>query len=316
MQINRNKSLEDIFAENDLLQNNLQRKQEEAEAALFAAHPKLQAWETEKKHIIAASLQEMSKSPQQREAIKQAALQAREVVEAKMIEYRKENNLSPVVQEVSCQLCHGRGRTETGDLCICIKERMYEEVFGGQRIEALEGSFVAYETQRAGVEEEQRLKMQARKALLLEYAEKFPENEKKQLLFLGEAGLGKSFAMGALLKEIQKKERDICYISAARLFSYFHKVRLGEAELTQPLYQVKVLVIDDLGSEPMTQNVTREVLFELLEERKKAGRYTLFITNHGLAQLKERYTERVFSRLLSRQDSLVIPFEGKDLRLL
>ena len=39
-------------------------------------------------------------------------------------------------------------------------------------------------------------------------------------------------------------------------------------------------------------------------------------TNNTAEQLKERYTERVSSRLLSRQQSIVIRFSGEDLRLL
>ena len=39
-------------------------------------------------------------------------------------------------------------------------------------------------------------------------------------------------------------------------------------------------------------------------------------TNNTYEQLKERYTERVSSRLLSKKQSLVLRFFGEDLRLL
>lgn len=86
--------------------------------------------------------------------------------------------------------------------------------------------------------------------------------------------------------------------------------------MLEPVYDAKVLVIDDLGSEPLTQNVTREYFFDLLCARARAGLHTFMATNNTYEQLKERYTERVSSRLLSKKQSLVLRFFGEDLRLL
>ena len=139
----------------------------------------------------------------------------------------------------------------------------------------------------------------------------FREILKKQLLFMGKPGLGKSYLLACMCKQLRAKQRDICYLGAYALFELFHRDRLGEAALLEPVYEAKILVIDDLGSEPMTQNVTKEYFFDLLCARSRAGLHTFMATNHGTAQLKERYTERVSSRLLSKQNSLVIRFVGK-----
>ena len=91
--------------------------------------------------------------------------------------------------------------------------------------------------------------------------------------------------------------------------------KLGETDGVDLLYEAKILAIDDLGSEPMTQNVTREYLFDLMNVRKEKGLLTVFISNNTLDELNNRYTERIVSRLLSVNDSDVFQFEGKDLRL-
>ena len=57
-------------------------------------------------------------------------------------------------------------------------------------------------------------------------------------------------------------------------------------------------------------------LFTLLNERMATGRHTVIATNLSPVQLKERYGERVASRLLDRSKGLLIQLEGKDLRLL
>ena len=184
-------------------------------------------------------------------------------------------------------------------------------MLGAQAVDSLDGSFAEFDDTIFGGQEEQRARTRAIARFLQNYALEFPHNAKRQLLFLGRAGLGKSFLLHALLKEIEPKEADICCISAGRLFDAFHQHRLGEDAGVELFYEAKVLAIDDLGSEPMT----REYFFELLCRRQERGGYTFAVTNHSFEQLAERYTERVFSRLAGVSGSDVLRFTGQDLRM-
>ena len=87
-----------------------------------------------------------------------------------------------------------------------------------------------------------------------------------------------------------------------------------EAQGFEELIQTPILVIDDLGTEPMLRNITVEYLFTLLNERCAAGRATLIATNLSPAELKERYGERVASRLLDRSRCVTVRMAGADLR--
>ena len=89
----------------------------------------------------------------------------------------------------------------------------------------------------------------------------------------------------------------------------------GEVDFEQ-LLSVPLLLIDDLGSEPMMRNITVEYLFTLLNERMAARRHTVIATNLSPLQLQQTYGERVSSRLLDRTRCAVIKLEGKDLRRL
>ena len=80
------------------------------------------------------------------------------------------------------------------------------------------------------------------------------------------------------------------------------------------LMEVSVLMMDDLGSEPLMKNVTVELLFSLLNERLIRGKATVISTNLTLEELRERYTERIVSRINDPRTSLVIALEGQDLR--
>ena len=64
------------------------------------------------------------------------------------------------------------------------------------------------------------------------------------------------------------------------------------------------------------QNVTREYLFSLLNERLIQGRHTVIATNLKPDNLLSVYGERVFSRLIDGMNVTVITLGGRDLRAL
>ncbi|MBQ6595783.1 MAG: DNA replication protein DnaC, partial [Clostridia bacterium] len=82
------------------------------------------------------------------------------------------------------------------------------------------------------------------------------------------------------------------------------------------LMDAPLLLIDDLGTEPMLRNITVEYLFLLLNARLTARRHTVIVTNLDLEQLRVRYGERVYSRLSDRRATLIMRLTGKDLRQL
>ena len=82
------------------------------------------------------------------------------------------------------------------------------------------------------------------------------------------------------------------------------------------LLNVPLLLIDDLGSEPMMRNITVEYLFTLLNERMAMNRHTVICTNLSPMQVQERYGERVMSRMFDRSRGATIQLTGKDLRRL
>ena len=64
----------------------------------------------------------------------------------------------------------------------------------------------------------------------------------------------------------------------------------------------------------LMQNVTIEQLFNLLNERQNSGLSTVISTNLDLAKLRERYTERIASRITDTRRCMVMTLKGKDIR--
>ena len=149
------------------------------------------------------------------------------------------------------------------------------------------------------------------------YADSYPDTEFRNLLLTGEGGLGKTFLLNCIFERVTARGFSAVRITAFRMFEAMRQQHIGNDEKYDGfsnLIDAKLLLIDDLGTEPMMRNITIEYLFTLLNERIAAKRHTVIATNLTPAQLKERYGERVASRLLDRSLCAAIQLKGKDLR--
>ena len=108
-------------------------------------------------------------------------------------------------------------------------------------------------------------------------------------------------------------------IDALRLTAYrmTEEVMNGFSENTSPLprfTQVPLLVLDDLGTEPMIPNVTQESLFSVVDQRNTSRLATVYISNLNADELTERYGERIASRITDGSITKAIRFGGESLR--
>ncbi|NLO81445.1 MAG: ATP-binding protein [Clostridiales bacterium] len=154
---------------------------------------------------------------------------------------------------------------------------------------------------------------------LMDYAKKFPDNRRKTILFSGKTGLGKTFLLNCMAKTILNMGYTVMRISAYKLFNQLFLSALQDNEENQflfnCLFEVDALIIDDLGTETQRNNFTSEDLFNILNERFTQEKHTFLSTNLGLAELKDRYSDRIASRLFDTSNTILIKFVGQDIRL-
>jgi len=163
----------------------------------------------------------------------------------------------------------------------------------------------------------QRNQMRAARRLCEDYADQFPEARFRSLLLTGTGGLGKTFLLNCIYARVMDRGLSAVRFTAFRMFEAMRQQHVGNDENFDgftSLIDAPLLLIDDLGTEPMMRNITVEYLFTLLNERNAAKRCTVIATNLTLDQLKERYGERVSSRLMDHCG--VLQLTGKDLRTL
>ena len=161
----------------------------------------------------------------------------------------------------------------------------------------------------------QRQMMLRNRDLCERYANAYPETEASDLLFTGQSGLGKTYLMHAVAHRVTERGFSVEYISAFKLLEILRRAYFeNNAAPLDALIAAPLLLIDDLGTEPLMENITVTQLFNLFNERQNQKRHTVISTNLSISELKARYTERITSRFLDESRCKTLKFIGDDVR--
>ncbi len=156
----------------------------------------------------------------------------------------------------------------------------------------------------------------------VQICQKFIQNSKElyqNLFFYGTVGTGKSFLSGCIAEQLLQQGQSVIYFSASGLFetlarcSFDMKSKEALQSLCEDLYGCDLLIIDDLGTEITNSFVTSQ-LFSCLNERHLRRKSTLISTNISLEELRDRYSDRIFSRISS--GFTLCKLTGPDIRIL
>ena len=145
------------------------------------------------------------------------------------------------------------------------------------------------------------------------------DKKNDNLLFTGSTGVGKTFLTNCIARELMDDFHSVIYLTASDLFDVFsrNKFDYDNAEDMKDMYRFildcDLLIIDDLGTE-LNNSFTSSQLFYCINERMNMSRSTIISTNLTLARLRDSYTDRVTSRIMSGYR--IIPLYGGDIRLL
>ena len=136
------------------------------------------------------------------------------------------------------------------------------------------------------------------------------------ILIYGDPGSGKTFLSHCIAREYLAQARSVVYVTAYTLTEIFSRRTFEKTPEARreydDLFSCDLLIIDDLGTE-FTNSFTQPSFFQCINERLLRRRSTIISTNLSLGQIKETYTERVFSRLVERYD--IIHLFGEDIRM-
>lgn len=151
-----------------------------------------------------------------------------------------------------------------------------------------------------------------------EFCDKFNDTRIKFLLFTGQSGVGKTSLAYAIANELTSKGVSVCFVTAFEFVNLMLKYHTSDvsrrSQYSDFLLECDMLIIDDLGTEPMLKSVTKEYLYNVVDTRIVNGKKTMITSNLNLEELMARYGERTVSRMTDKNYSVTRELLGDDLR--
>ena len=139
------------------------------------------------------------------------------------------------------------------------------------------------------------------------------------LLLYGNTGVGKTFLTHCIAGEALQHSHTVVYLTSLGLFDILEKNKfdkdLSSVEKSATVSYIldcDLLIIDDLGTE-LNNGFTSSQLYQVIDTRLIHQRSTIISTNLSFDDLREQYSERIFSRLTSSYTLLKLT--GDDIRL-
>ena len=216
----------------------------------------------------------------------------------------------------TCPDCQDTGYI-SGEKCQCLRRQeitlLYEQSNIQEMIERENFSTLSYEYYHG----EDLTRFQNAVSVSKDFVNGF-KNHYQNLFFYGTVGTGKSFLSGCIAKELLSQGHSVIYFSANGLFeklsrySFDTKSKDSLYNFYKDLYNCDLVIIDDLGTEVTNSFVTSQ-LFGLLNERHMRQKSTIISTNLSLEELRDRYSDRVFSRITSNYS--ICKLTGQDIRI-
>ena len=214
-----------------------------------------------------------------------------------------------------CKICEDKGTLDNGTNCSCLTQVYYNisrELSGVYELP----HFSFKDNNIDNIDCSQKSKLSNLYTSMKGFVNNFPNTPFNNILITGQVGVGKSCLLSAVANDLITRGFSVQYLTAFSLSNLFLKYHTSDAKIRHQyldsLLTADLLIIDDLGTEPILKNITLEYLDCVLDERIR--KHTMISTNIAIEDLTARYKERIFSRLTTNK-TLVIPLTGTDLRI-
>lgn len=194
-----------------------------------------------------------------------------------------------------CKLCNDTGIIN-GKYCKCVIKRVINSE--SENLVLPQTDFT--EAQKTAPKAISKVYGAARK-----YIDEYQSGAKPFFIIAGSSGTGKTVLASAIATEFMKNGASAVTVSAfdfvKRAKDYHTQFAIDNYnDLFTPMLDCDVLVIDDLGTETMLKNITREYLYTVINERWLRKKHTVVTTNLKPEALIDRYGEAIFSRLCDK----------------
>lgn len=222
--------------------------------------------------------------------------------------------------EYDCPICCDMGMIEQ-EICSCFTKALIRKYYQQSNLDKVL-SIENFDTFRLDCYDEDknkfgvspRLNIQNIYLMAVNFVENF-DSQYENLYLYGNSGLGKTFISHCIAKELLDKGKSVIYQTATDLIDSIRRNKFNQniqVNTLNYLYQCDLLIIDDLGTENLTEFANNE-LFNLLNKRLMDQKSNVISTNLSLKELQKRYSTRLTSRIIG--NFTFLKFIGDDIRL-
>ncbi len=220
----------------------------------------------------------------------------------------------------TCEMCRDTGFVE-GKRCVCLKNLISKNIGKNSNLTEFmrECTFENFDMSlfvNQGENSQKVLKvMQMVCNNAMTFAETFDVSH-ENILLMGNAGTGKTFVSSCIANRALERGKTVFYQTAFKLFETFESAKFKREDDEAPdivkyVYDVDLLIIDDLGTEFVTQ-FTAASLFDIINTRIISGKSTIISTNLDFDTLTEMYSSRIASRFIGEYK--ILQTLGNDIR--
>lgn len=227
------------------------------------------------------------------------------------------NNIDPsdLEPKFECKLCKDMGLVD-GLPCECVQRRLQKILIKQSGVNNhLKFNFGNCDAEIL----KQNATLEKAYKLAYKFVEEFPKYKFNNLIFIGDVGTGKTFLLECIASALIEKNNYVFFTTAfdinKTMLNAFGAGFNERETIISPLFECDLLIIDDLGSEPILKNVTISNLFTIINERQRLNLPTIISTNLTPQEIQVRYGDRINSRIFNKRICATIPFVGSDLRL-
>lgn len=284
-----------------------------AEFKAYRNREKLQEdaeWVANDKKIRQCNINIANDKLMERDAVNSKRLLAKLIVERNQILHKHGMTVKDLVPQYSCTKCNDTGYIN-GQKCSCLRKELTNQL--AQNCVHLDKN-CTFENSTETNSDNNKV-YQVCKA----FCDKIQQTKLRIIVICGKTGTGKTYLSNAIANKVIEKQQSAYIVTAYQLSELLLRSHLSRQEdklaVLEELMDVDLLAIDDLGIENVFTNVTNEYLFALLNERIQRKKKTVISTNLLPSQLRQRYEERIFSRIADKKLSMVLHLDGEDKRL-
>ena len=322
--------LREILQEYDAIQREESRSLHQRRQEIFNKIPELAKIDRDMVELMARQSREIILNPNDSSTVIDQLQKEIAQLKTRKIELLDENGYPRDYLEMRyrCSQCEDTGYVgyPIKEKCGCLLQRLLEKSYQLSNIQDLDfENFSTFDPMVFSDELLENSKLSQRQYMvqlrdrLIDYVSKFPDNHRKTILFTGNTGLGKTFLLNCMAKSIMDQGYTVIRISAYKLFDQLFYSSISDKNnyegLQRQLFEVDALIIDDLGTETRRNNYTSEDLFNIINERTLQRSHTFLSTNLSLSDLRQRYSDRITSRLFDVSNTMLVRFRGSDIRL-